>query len=84
MKQFDLVVNEQLFNVLWRSLNERDSELESALHQAGEGSDEAALVGNDLVYLRLVMQQLKDKATANGFSEGVFSTEDGYIDLSDL
>ena len=84
MKQFDLVVNEQLFNVLWRSLSERESELESAIQQAGEDSDEAALLGNDLVYVRLVLKQLKEQAKTHGFSEGVFSVEDDYIDLSKL
>lgn len=84
MKQFDLVVNEQLFNVLWRSLYERHSELELAIQHAGEDSDEAALLGNDLVYLRLVMEQLNKQAEEHGFSEGVFSVDDDYVDLSKL
>lgn len=84
MKEFQLTINEQLFNLLWRALNERDNELESQAQQAGEESDESALIGNDLVYLRLVMKELKEKAENAKFSESVFSTDDDFIDLSSL
>lgn len=83
MREFTQVIDERLFNVLWRALSERESEMTHAIEQEPD-SDESALMSNDLVYLRLSMIDLKKKATEAGFSPSAFSLDDGYIDLADL
>lgn len=84
MKTIEISIDEKYFNLLWRSLAERENELISAIEQAGEGSDDAPLIGNDLTYLRLCKKDLEEKARAANFSNGVFSLEDEYTDLSDM
>ncbi len=82
MRSFNTTIDEKLFNLLWRSISERESELECNIERSSD--DESALIGNDLVYLRLCKNDLKDKAKTANFSEGVFSLEEDYIDLSEL
>jgi len=84
MKEFQLTIDERLFNLLWRSISERENELVSNIQLAGEESDEAALIGNDLVYLRLTKKSLENKANSASFSSGSFSLEEGFIDLSSM
>ena len=84
MKEFQLTIDEKVFNLLWRSLADREAELQSNIELAGAGSDDAALLGNELVFLRLTRQEFEKKATEAGFAEGAFSLEEGHIDLSDL
>lgn len=84
MKSFSINIDEKYFNMLWRSLTERECELETNIEQSGIGSDEAALLGNELVYLRMCKQDLEDNARESNFSEGAFSLDDGYVDLSEL
>jgi len=84
MKSFDITIDEKYFNLLWRSLLERENELESNIEQAGSDSDDAALLGNDLVYLRMCKKELEEKAKLSDFSEGAFSLDENYLDLSDL
>ena len=82
MRSFKLTIDEKLFNMLWRSISERENELEFSVQQAD--TDDAALIGNDIVYLRMCKKELEEKAKASNFSKGAFSLEDSYIDLSDL
>ena len=82
MRSFDITIDEKLFNLLWRSISEREGELEHNIEHSNE--DNAALIGNDLVYLRLCKKELKDKAESSNFTDGAFSLEEEYIDLSDL
>ncbi len=82
MRTFDITVDEKYFNLLWRSLSERENELETNIENSS--SDDAALIGNDLVYLRLCKKELEGKAKKENFSDGVFSLEEAYIDLSEL
>jgi hypothetical protein len=79
-----LEVNERLFNLLWRSIDARERELLVNLSQKPEGSDEAALIGNDVVYLRLCKKDLEKRARAAAFSDGAFSLQDGDIDLAQM
>lgn len=82
MKHFSLDVDEHLFNLLWRALAAREQELTDTMRAADE--TDAALVANDLVYLRLCKKDLEGRAREQGFSEGVFVLDDGYIDLTTL
>jgi len=84
MKSFDMNIDEKYFNLLWRSLLERESELEANIEPFGINTDDAVLMGNDLVYLRLCKKELKENAQKANFSEGAFSMDDDYVDLSDL
>lgn len=84
MKSFNITVDEKYFNLLWRSLSERESELEINIEQSDPDSDDAALMGNDLVYLRMCKKELEGNAKQANFSDGAFSLEDNYVDLSDL
>lgn len=83
MREFNQVIDEKYFNVLWRALSERESEMAFTIEQNPD-SDEAALMSNDLVYLRLCKKELEEKAKKAGFSRSVFSLDDGYVDLSEL
>lgn len=83
MRTFSLDIDEKYFNLLWRSLSEREAELSHAI-ESDPDSDESALLSNDLVYLRLCMKELREKANQSKFSEKVFSLEEGYIDISEL
>jgi len=84
MISFDMNVDEKYFNLLWRSLLERESELEANIEQSDTNVDDAALMGNDLAFLRLCKKKLKENAQKANFSEGAFSVNDGYVNLSDL
>jgi hypothetical protein len=84
MRSINIEIDEKYFNLLWRSIIARENELLDSLSQYEEGSDEAALIGNDIVYLRLCKNDLQDKAQKASFSNGAFSLEDGYMDLADL
>lgn len=84
MRTFTIEINEKFFNLLWRSLHARETELLRQIADKGEDSDDAALAGNDVVYLRLCKDELEEWAKAAVFSDGVFSLDEGFIDLADL
>ena len=52
MREFNQVIDEKYFNMLWRALSERESEMSHTIENDPE-SDESSLLSNDLVYLRL-------------------------------
>ncbi len=83
MREFSQVIDERYFNLLWRALSERESEMAFAIEQEPE-SDDSALKSNDLVYLRLCKKELEERAKEVGFPPSAFSLDDGYIDLSEL
>jgi hypothetical protein len=83
MREFNQVIDEKYFNMLWRALSEREAEISHTIESEPD-SDESALLSNDLVYLRLCMKELEKKAKETNFSKSAFSLDDGYIDLSDL
>lgn len=84
MRKFTLEIDEKYFNLLWRPIVARENELLDTLSQEDEDSDEAALLSNDIVYLRLCKKKLQEKAEEAAFSDGAFSLGDDYIDLSTL
>jgi len=47
MKSFDMNVDEKYFNLLWRSLLERESELEANIEQSGTNTDDAGSLGSE-------------------------------------
>ena len=84
MRSFNLEIDEKYFNMLWRSINSREKEILSKISKESEDSDEAALLGNDLAYLRLCKKGLEEEAKKSSFSDGAFSLQEKFIDLSDL
>jgi hypothetical protein len=84
MRSFVIEIDEKYFNFLWRSINTRESELLDSLSQEDQESDEAALISNEIVYLRLCKNDLQEKAEKAAFSNGAFSLNDGFIDLANL
>lgn len=84
MRSFHLEINEQNFNLLWRAIHDRENTLVDNLTQEEEDSDNAALLNNDLIYLRLYKNNLEKQARAASFSEGGFSLDDGVLDLAKL
>ena len=84
MRTFQLDIDEKFFNFLWRSITCRENELLSKISAEPDDSDEAALLSNDVVYLRLCKKSLEESAKKAVFSNGAFSLEEKFIDLSDL
>jgi hypothetical protein len=84
MRKFTLQIDEKLFKLIWRSLDARERELVASLSRKPEGSEEAALIGNDVVYLRLCKKDLEEQARGAAFSDGAFSLDDGHIDLAEM
>jgi hypothetical protein len=84
MRSFTLNIDEKYFNLLWRSITCRENFLLERISNESEDSDEAALLSNDLVYLRLCKKSLEEMAKTAVFSEGAFSLEEKFFDLSDL
>jgi len=83
MREFNQVIDEKYFNILWRALSERECEMSHSIENDPD-SDDSALMSNDLVYLRLCMKELEEKAKNANFSDSAFSLDEGYIDLSEL
>lgn len=84
MRSFTLDIGEKYFNLLWRSITCRENALLAKISGAPDDSDDAALLANDLVYLRLCKKSLEEKAKKAVFSKGAFSLEEKFIDLTDL
>lgn len=84
MRSFDITIDEKYFNLLLRSLTERENELLSNIAQEGEESDLAALISNDLVYLRLCKKDLEECAKNVTFSDNASSLVDEYIDFANM
>ncbi len=83
MREFNQTIDERYFNMLWRSISERESEMAFYI-ESNPDSDESALLSNELVYLRLCKKELESKAKEANFSVSAFSLNDDHVDLSDL
>ena len=84
MRSFTIEIDEQYFNLIWRSIALRENELLGKIAALPEGSDEAALLGNEVVYLRLCKKDLETKAKSAAFSSGSFSQDDEFMDMTDM
>ena len=83
MREFNQTIDEKYFNMLWRCLSEREAEMAFSIEN-DPNSDESALLGNELVYLRLCKKELESKAKKANFSPSAYSLDDGFVDLSEL
>ncbi len=75
MRELDLKFNHDNFSLFWLSLLAREKELLKTVEEYGEDSDEGSFALNDLAYLRLYRDDLKEKAEKT-FDPSVFSTSD--------
>lgn len=73
MRELYLNLNHDNFSLFWLSLLARENELLKLVVEYGEDSDEGSFALNDLVYLRLYREDLKEKAE-KVFDQSVFST----------
>ncbi len=83
MREFNQTIDEKYFNMLWRTLSEREAEISHTIENEPD-TDESTLLSNDLVYLRLCMKDLRNKAEKANFSKSAFNLDSGYLDLSEL
>lgn len=83
MKKLEVSLDERGLNLIWRALRDRELKLLRQIDESGEDSDEAALLANDVVYLRLYQAELRRKAEGI-FSESAFSLDEGWLDLSKM
>ncbi|WP_096087231.1 hypothetical protein [Agaribacterium haliotis] len=77
MESLNLSLDQSSFNLIWRSLHAREKELLSIVENFGDDSDEGADALNDIVALRLYIDELKEQA------EKVFSDKNAFI-LEDI
>lgn len=77
MENINLSLDQSSFNLIWRSLHAREKELLCIIEQFGDDSDEGADALNDIVVLRLYIEDLKEQA------ETVFSDKNAFI-LEDI
>lgn len=87
MREVKLDVNEQNFNLIWRGLAAREKELMALIEKRKDDDEDdeiAPCANNDLIYLRLYQNTLKESAKTAVFADSVFSLSDELIDLKDL
>jgi hypothetical protein len=75
MKELELRLKRDQFRLVWVSLHSREKELLALVDKYGEDSDEGSDALNDLAYLRLYRNSLKEKAVPI-FHENVFILDD--------
>jgi hypothetical protein len=81
MKHVQLKFDEKAFNLLWRSLHDREAALLETIQNEPANSDKAALLSNDVVYLRLYKAELEKIAQEANMPDSVFALDDDIIDL---
>lgn len=79
MRSHNFSLDETNFNVIWRSLCDREEKLLSVINNGDEESDEVVFASNDVVYLRGLKRWLKEEALKT-FDESAFSTSDEIIE----
>ena len=75
MRELDLKFNHDNFSLFWLSLLARENELLQIIEKYGEDSDAGSFALNDLGYLRLYRDDLKEKGQ-KVFDDSVFSESD--------
>ncbi len=82
MKLLNLPLNQSTFNLIWRSLHAREKELLSIVEKFGDESDEGADALNDIVALRLYIDELKEQAEKVFSDKNTFTLEDIPLEVS--
>ena len=81
MRHFPLDISEQHFNLLWRSMYALEQKLLDTIteNENDPDSELASFAGNDLVYLRLYRDELKDLAVKANFGKNAFSINEDVL-----
>jgi hypothetical protein len=78
MKELELKLKRDQFSLIWVSLYSREKELLARVEEHGEDSDQGADALNDLAYLRLFRDSLKQKAESIFHENAFIVSDDGY------
>ena len=81
MKHVQIKLDEKAFNLLWRSLHDRETAMLETIKNEPTDSDRAVLFSNDVVYLRLYKADLERVARDANMPDSVYSLADDIIDL---
>lgn len=84
MESLNLPLDQSAFNLIWRSLHARDKELLGIVEKFGDDSDEGADALNDIVALRLYIDELKEQAEKVFSSKNAFILEDIPLEVSTM
>ena len=80
MRKLDISLKADHFNLIWVSLHAREQQLLKVVEDFGEDSDQGADALNDIVYLRLYRNSLREKAEPI-FNKSVFIVGDEPYDI---
>lgn len=83
MQELNLKIDSGTFNLIWRSLHARESELLNIVSKHGDDSDEGADALNDIVTLRLYKEELEEQA-GEIFDKNAFILEDVPLEAGTL
>ena len=78
MKELELKLKRDQFSLIWMSLHSREKELLACVEEYGEDSDQGADALNDLAYLRLFRDSLKQKAEPIFHENAFIVSDDAY------
>ena len=84
MRELTIQLGETAFNVIWRSLHDREQKLQASIDNHDEESDEAIVANNDIIYLRTLKESLQQQAEAANFQPDSFELSEATIDLLSL
>ncbi len=84
MESLNLSLDQGSFNLIWRSLHAREKELLSIVENFGDDSDEGADALNDIVALRLYIDELKEQAEKVFSDKNVFILEDIQLEVGTM
>jgi hypothetical protein len=77
-RELQLNLKAKHFSLIWMALHDREEKLLKIIEENGEDSDEAALAGNDIIFLRLYRKELKQRAETV-FNSNVFDLSEEPI-----
>ena len=83
MKELELKLDSNTFNLIWRSLHARENELLAIVSKYDEDEDESIDALNDIVALRIYKEELKEQAESL-FDKNAFILEDVLLDITTL
>jgi hypothetical protein len=78
MREIEIKLKRDQFSLIWMSLHARENELLARIKKYGEDSDEGADALNDLAYLRLYKNSLKEKAEPVFHKNAFIINDDPY------
>jgi len=84
VRSLSVTLSDSSFNVIWRSLHDREQKLQNIIDEHDEESDEAVVANNDIVYLRTVRDSLRKQAKDAGLADSSFELSEAILDLGSM